>query len=263
MNISEYISSGVIEAYLLGELPLAEKEEFEENLARYPELREELRMAEETLEALAFKAAKTPRSALKKQLIEMATTSESREAKVVSLPVNYWKWAAAASVAFALMASTLAYNYRQRWVESQTNLANLIAQNQQIAQNYNVVNDRLNKIQNDFSIIENSSFQKVVMKGTTNAPEALASVYWNANTNEVYLSIQNLKNLAAENQFQLWAIVDGKPVDAGVFDFGFEGLLKMKDISGAVAFAVTIEPKGGKPSPTLETMQVMGPVAKS
>ena len=41
------------------------------------------------------------------------------------------------------------------------------------------------------------------------------------------------------------------------------GLLKMKDIGiGAGAFAVTIEPRGGKTSPTLETMQVVGTVVK-
>jgi hypothetical protein len=32
--------------------------------------------------------------------------------------------------------------------------------------------------------------------------------------------------------------------------------------SGAATFAVTIEPRGGKASPTLETMQVAGNVIK-
>lgn len=262
MNIQDYISSGVTEAYILGELSISEKEEFEKHLRMYPELREELRLAEETLEALAFQAARTPRAALKRQLMDMAAPVAKTPVKVVSMS-EYWRWAAAASVAFALVASYMAYSYRQRWVETQTNLDNLLAQNQQIAQNYNVVNERLTKIQSDFAIIESSAFQKIVMKGTDNAPRALASVYWNQSTKEVYLSIQNLKLLAADNQFQLWAIVDGKPIDAGVFDSSFEGLLKMKQIEGAVAFAVTIEPRGGKPTPTLETMQVMGPVAKS
>jgi len=52
------------------------------------------------------------------------------------------------------------------------------------------------------------------------------------------------------------------PVDAGVFDWNSEGLQKMKSISGqaVAAFAVTIEPKGGSESPSLETMQVIGNV---
>ena len=78
------------------------------------------------------------------------------------------------------------------------------------------------------------------------------------------LSVQDLKELAQENQYQLWAIIDGKPVDAGVFDNNFTGLLKMKDIgAGAATFAVTIEPRGGRQTPTLETMQVAGNVVKS
>jgi anti-sigma-K factor RskA len=126
-----------------------------------------------------------------------------------------------------------------------------------------VVNEKLDKIQDDFSIIQNSAFTKVVMKGTENAPESRASVYWNAESKEVYLSIQNLKQISQSNQFQLWAIVDGKPVDAGVFDFNVNGLLKMKSISGASAFAITIEPRGGQTSPTMETMQVIGSLPRS
>jgi anti-sigma-K factor RskA len=133
-----------------------------------------------------------------------------------------------------------------------------------MASDYNTVNQRLDAIENDLRVSTNPAFSRVLLRGTANAPGALASVYWNEKTKEVYLSIQELKELTQENQYQLWAIIDGKPVDAGVFDNNFKGLLKMKDIGpGAATFAVTIEPRGGKPSPTLETMQVAGNVGKS
>ena len=147
---------------------------------------------------------------------------------------------------------------RQQWQETNVALTDLLAQNQRVAQDYNVVNQKLEKIQGDFSIIESTAFHKVVLKGTPGEPNALASVYWNTSTEEVFLSIQNLREISKDHQFQLWAIVDGKPVDAGVFDGGFAGLLKMKNIKGAAAFAVTIEPRGGQPGPTLATMQVVG-----
>jgi len=118
-------------------------------------------------------------------------------------------------------------------------------------------------VKNDLKVVDNPAFTRVVMKGTENAPEAMAYVYWNQQTSEVYLRIQSLKQLAQENQYQLWAIVDGKPVDAGVFDGIENGLLKMKELTGAAAFAVTIEPRGGKPSPTLETLQVIGNTPKN
>lgn len=261
MKVQEYISSGILEAYALAEVTAAERLNVEQVLAQHPEVREELRKVEETLERVVFASAVRPRSSVKEKI--MATISNMKSgAKVISLTPErpIWRYAVAASVAIALMASYLAFYYRQQWQDATGELTQIKAERQQIAEEYNVVNQKLDKIQGDLAIIENTSFTKVVMKGTDNDKNALASIYWNSSSQEVYLSIQQLKEISKENQFQLWAIVNGKPVDAGVFDLNFAGLLKMKNINGAVAFAVTIEPRGGKENPTMETMQVLGTV---
>jgi anti-sigma-K factor RskA len=260
LNIETYIASGILEAYLLGEVTADERTEVERLAAVYPELKAELTRIERTLEALAMKGAVTPREGVKNKIISQITETEGKQAMVIPMTVSYWRYAAAAAIVIALVSSFLAYSYRSRWVESQTALDRLIAQNQQVADNYNVVNQKLDKLQSDVAIMENTAFRKVVMKGTANDLTAQASVYWNEKTNEAYISIQNLKELTKEHQYQLWAIVKGQPVDVGVFDRNFNGLLKMKGISGAAAFAVTIEPRGGRTSPTLETMQVIGAV---
>jgi anti-sigma-K factor RskA len=269
VNIHEYISSGILEAYALGELSEKERSEVENNLALYPELREELALIEATQEELLMQAAVKPRDAVKTKLF--ATIDQPNpEAKIVSINASpsdtrLWKFAAAASVSIALITSYLAYNYHTKWQNTQNDLSNLIAQSERVASDYNQVNQRLNKIEDDLKVIDNPAFKRVIMNGTPNAPASSAYVYWNENTKEVYLSVQNMKQLSENNQYQLWAIIDGKPVDAGVFDQKTAaGLLKMKEIgSGAATFAVTIEPRGGKPSPTLETMQVAGNVVKS
>lgn len=262
MNIEEYISSGILEAYALGELNTAERIEVEKALAQHAALRDELARIELTQEKLLLDAAVQPKAFVKEKLFEKI--SAEAEAKVVEMKsdnnTRVWKYSMAASVVFGLLASGLAYNYYSKWKHSEQNLSDLIAQNQRMAQEYNTVNQRLDQLETDVRVINNPAFKRTVMSGTNNAPQALASVYWNESTKEVYLSIQNMKALAQENQYQLWAIVDGKPVDAGVFDSTVASLLKMKNISGAVAFAVTIEPRGGKAAPSLETMQVMGKV---
>jgi anti-sigma-K factor RskA len=266
LNIEEYISSGILEAYALGELSAGERAEVERNLAQYPELKQELLLIEEAQEKFLQKNAIQPRLSVKENLFKNIGEGKSA-GKVVSMSpdnsqISFWKYAAAASVAIALVTSYLAYNYYNKWRSTENNLSDLIAQNQQMASDYNTVNQRLDKIEKDIKVIDNPAFSRVVMKGTPNAPDAMAYVYWNENSKEVYLSIQNMKELAQENQYQLWAIVDGKPVDAGVFDANLAGLLKMKSLEGAAAFAITIEPRGGKPAPSLETMQVVGNVVK-
>ncbi|MBL7870181.1 MAG: anti-sigma factor [Cyclobacteriaceae bacterium] len=262
MNIKEYISSGILEAYVLDELPSGERAEVEKNLAMYPQLRVELVLIEKTLEGLMQQASIAPRAQLKNNIL--SSIEEPKQGKVISINKvsSVWRWAAAASVAFAITASYLAFDYRDKWISATIALNTLIDSNQQIAQDYDKVNQRLDKIQGDFSIIENTAFSRIVLKGTENSPTALASVYWNASSQEVFLSIQRLKEISSDNQFQLWALVEGKPVDMGVFDSGFDGLRKMKTIANPGAFAITIEPRGGKPNPTLETLQVIGNVAK-
>ena len=268
MNIKEYISSGVLEAYLLGELSAQERREVETNLQQYPALRNELAKIEEAQESFLMKAAITPRAEVKRAIFEKI--NKKPQGKVVTFTqgsssglFKKWKYATAASITIALLSSYLAYNYWGKWKKSESSLTDLIAQNQRIAQDYNNVNLRLDKMEMELKVTSDPDFTRVLMKGTPNAPQSLASVYWNAQTKEVYLSIQRMKELSKENQYQLWAIIDGKPVDCGVFDSTIAGLLKMKEaVAAPTTFAVTIEPRGGKQSPTLETMQVAGNLAK-
>jgi anti-sigma-K factor RskA len=261
VNIKEYISSGILEAYALGDLSDAERAEVEKNLQQYPELQAELSLIEKTQESLLRKLAKSPTREIRKKILE-SIDQPNPNIQALS-PAAIWKLAAAASLSIAVVAGALAFNYWSKWKASESNYTDLLAQNQRIAEDYNRVNQRLDKIENDMQVFENPDFKKIVMTGTPNAPQALASVYWNEKTNELFLSIQNMKTLSAQNQYQLWAIIDGKPVDAGVFDANASGLFKMKNITkGASTFAVTIEPRGGKSAPTLETMQVAGHVIR-
>ena len=99
------------------------------------------------------------------------------------------------------------------------------------------------------------------MKGESleKAPQAIASVFYNQSAQKAYLEIENLPEPPSDKQYQLWAIVDGVPQSMDVFDvvIGYEGLLEVPFHANAQAFAVTLEPKGGKVTPTLEEMYVV------
>ena len=68
-----------------------------------------------------------------------------------------------------------------------------------------------------------------------------------------------MQQVPSGKQYQLWAIVDGKPVDAGLITDCI-GLCKMKRIDRAQAFAITLEKAGGSPTPTLTEMYVFGKI---
>ena len=77
-----------------------------------------------------------------------------------------------------------------------------------------------------------------------------------------YLDVIDLPAPPTNKQYQLWAIVDGQPVDMGVFDnaVGVKTFEAVPFIANAQAFAVTVEDIGGSPTPSLETMVVIGNV---
>ena len=84
-------------------------------------------------------------------------------------------------------------------------------------------------------------------------------LYWDGATGDVYVNLNTMPAAPPGKQYQLWAIVDGKPVDAGMYDNNSSiALHKMKTIPKAEMFAVTIENAGGSPTPTLDQMVVAG-----
>ena len=100
----------------------------------------------------------------------------------------------------------------------------------------------------------------MTVAGLALSPAAKALIFWDKERKATYINTKDLPPLAQEKQYQLWAIVDGKPVDLGVLptDKQQTALIKVKDVSEPQAFAITIEPKGGSVNPTMDQMIVLG-----
>jgi hypothetical protein len=109
LDIKEYISSGILEAYLLGSVSPEERKEVEEASEKYPEIKKELRAIEDGLFHYASKFSRNPPISLKKKVmnsIDKADRSDKKEAlpKTRVVPVNRKETApymVAASITFA------------------------------------------------------------------------------------------------------------------------------------------------------------------
>ena len=261
MNKEEIISSGLLEQYALGCTSSEETKLVERLLATDSSIREALNEIEKGIEMLAFDASISPGDDVKKELFKKIgkdTTSTDKEiekpkAKVISYP--YWPYVAAACFLGMVFSAFLAFSYKSALDETKQKLA--IA-----TQNELILTEKIQNVSSKLEKMQLTAFERVVLKGTELSPEATAEVFWNKNSKEVYLSSNQLPEIAESYQYQLWAIVDGKPVDMGVFDYADSqsSYVKMKTTAKAQAFAVTREPKGGSASPTLEQMVVLAEV---
>lgn len=92
------------------------------------------------------------------------------------------------------------------------------------------------------------------------APKTVAVSLWDDAKQQGVFVVENLKQLPADRDYQLWVLDNGTtPVDAGVFHVDANGGVRVDfkaklPIKVAGKFAVTEEVKGGAVSPTIKNM---------
>ena len=274
MDNEKFISRGLLESYVLGNCSDEERREVESRLHE-PEIQKEILAIENSLEEYAMLHSKTPPQDLKYKIqtaIEVSEMESKMNEKIIALQtsfnekkknprMNFYKLAVAASVVLFLGSSFINFLLYNKIIERDNQLASLQNEKSVLAANTVSMHDSISKISNDAFLLRHP-MKIVAMNGLQISPQSKAMVYWDSKNNLTFLEINNLPKPASEMEYQLWAIVDGKPVDAGVFmPDDFNHLHPMKNIGGNVsAFAVTLEKMGGVSSPTMERMYVMGKV---
>jgi anti-sigma-K factor RskA len=243
VNIKEYISSGIVESYVLGLASAEERKEFDQLCIQYPELVKARTDFEIALEHQALENAVAPPANLKNKIWQQISTTN--EAKVVPMQVtngaakktNWWKYAAAACV--ALLAGSLYWNLT------------LVNKNQSIQKEYDSSVARLGTLEKDMEVLRgsNPNIKMASMAGTPASPASYTTVYWDTASHDVYLLINNLPKPAADKEYQLWAFINNQPVDLGLIDGDYfikqqRLLIKAKSAQKVEAFAITLEKKG-------------------
>jgi Anti-sigma-K factor rskA len=242
VNKENIISSGLLEAYVLGDTTATENTQVEQWRKQYLEVNDEIISIEKNLEAYAFANAITPSNKVKENIeaaIKITSHSENiSSAKVVSL--FPWKNIAAASV--ALLIGSAIFNviyfskYKDAFAKYEDGEKTIASLNANIAEEAN----EMNVIRSKYSL-------PLKLKPDIAPKDADAKIYWLTNTGEIYIDPSNLPATPKGMQYQLWAIVDGKAIDGGliVSKDGKLRMQKMKTFGKAQAFAVTLEKEGG------------------
>lgn len=262
MNIKDYISSGIVESYVLGLADGTDRAEFEQLCATHPNVLAARDTFEAELEQFALANATAAPAALRKVILETATRS-STTATVEEVPVarvatiRPWvRTLAAASVILLIGSAVLNIYYYNKYQESSTAYDRLLAQQTDLVNNNKSMQTRLQSSGQTIAQLSDPNMKVIKMAGNAvpaqGSPDSssMAMIYWDTRSKDVYLMVHHLPQPTADKQYQLWAIVDGKPVDAGVFEMpDTAGMMKMKNIPVAQLFAVTLEQKGGSPVP--------------
>ncbi|WP_303311736.1 anti-sigma factor [Hymenobacter sp. BT730] len=279
MNIQEYIESGILEQYVLGTLTLREQTEVERLADAHTEIRQELDQITQALEGYALAHAAAPPAGMRERVLAgwqaaiqleapvAATPPVAEPGRVIAMPASEepartsgraLTWLMAAAVALLLISNFIFY---RNWQNASQELTAMQSSRDELAANTRVVQERLTQRTNELAMFRDDAYHTVQLNGTPNAPGAKARVHFNPTTKAVYVEVRNLPKPPEGKQYQLWALDNGKPIDAGMLaeaTMTGDSVQLMKSIASAQAFAMTVEPAGGSASPTLSSMAVLG-----
>lgn len=260
MNKDEIISSGLLELYATGISSPEETQIVEESLKKYPELKQELNEIEKSLEDYAQANAIQPSFSVKEKILNQIAAHPVKEnpvAQIIPITKNiyripqFFKLAAAALLILLVGSTILIYSFYSKYHNTLDDL--------QVAQQKIDQQEKSNlAMSTDIDVMTDKHAMPVVLNGTPKTPDALAKIFWMKNTGQVYIDPSNLPAVPSGMQYQLWAIVDGKPIDGGMIETkkGIYHIQKMKSFGKVDAFAITLEKFGGSPTPTMDEMIV-------
>ena len=255
-TIQDYIESGILEQYALGELSAAEQAAIEIQAAGNPTIQLELQQVQAALgfyaeahalappagmrervlsNVMARIAAPAPASSLRADVDAVAQangqagvlpTAQPRSAtsEAVVRPMSSAPAAAPASRSGWAMAASVALIlslagnalFYSRWKDASADLVALQNDQARFANTTRVVEQKLGDLRQENQVLRSDEYKAVALAGTKTAPTAHARVLFNAATHKVYVDVRSLPALPAGKQYQLWALDKGKPVDAGV-----------------------------------------------
>lgn len=270
-DVKSFIESGILELYVLGDVSPAERREVEAMVQKHPAVRAELDEIEKALEFYAFENAVEPSAkqrakVLNSLVVNLADDRIFTKKETLTEPAvitmrqqagsNFYKYAFAACIILLLASIAVIYNLNNRLQERTQQLLAANSQNQQIAKTVNYMDEQL-------GVFRDTSYKILRLKGTKNLPGGNVLIAWNPVKKKVMIDLKSL-NMPIndkDHQYQLWALVGGKPIDLGVFDKlarDTTEMKQMKPVALAQAFAVTREPKGGSVNPTMSEMMLIG-----
>ncbi len=273
MDIRAYIASGILEQYVLGLATPAETEEAERLARLHPEVQREIEEIRSSLETYARQFAQAPPAELQDRIWE-ALSREDAPSRSIPLsgtlpppsfagadeqavgvrvaPASFWRtYGVAAS--FLLLAVSILLNLYlfTQLRRTKDQLAQASTQNSQLARQMQVNQASYAQLAGTLRFYQDPANQVIHLTGGPDKEnQGGMVVFWNQQRQQVYVTVRDLPAPPPGKQYQLWAIVDKKPVDAGVFTTRQLAVQRVKDVPRAQAFAVTLENEGGSPAPT-------------
>jgi Anti-sigma-K factor rskA len=255
MDINQYISSGIIEMYVMGLCSPEESAELELLRTQQPQLNNAILKFETEFENNSLNNASQPGVAIDKKILQslqaLQTPVVPLQAQTGNAPIKKMNWLKpVAAAAILLFAISSIFNYTLYNKTRQQELA------------INEAKKVTNLPPNDYAVLKTPGITPVAMYGVFPHNVCRCTLFWDKKTGKAYMMIHHLSPSGTEKQYQLWAMVNDKPVNVGVVDDTIrDRFVELKNVpEDATAFTVTLENAAGSNTPTVEQTYLSGKI---
>lgn len=257
----EYIDSGILEMYVYGLLTEKENEEIANKAKVNPAINEEIIAIEKAI--IALSSSFSPFHSVA-NYEKIKAKLELKHADVIDLKprsnvAQYIGWAAA-----LLLLLGIGYQYNELNVTA-NQVAVTGVQKAKLEQENKALQLQNTTTETNLAVVRNVNNTVVELAGQAVAPQSSAKVYWNKQTEVVYIDAANLPEPPEGMVYQVWALKLNPltPTSIGLLDnfvANNQHIFAVEKTGDAEAFGITLEPKGGSLTPTMEQLYTLGKV---
>lgn len=241
--------------YVMGICSAEEKAELELLRNQYPQLNEAITKFEIEFENNALRNASITSSKLDNSILQSLTELQTPVVNINSRrrpnEITWLKPVAAAAIVLLAISSFFNYTLYKKNKDQQVALNNNIRQPAAVT-----------LPEADYAILKNPAITPVALYGVAPHNICRCTLFWDKKTGKAYMMIHHLVRSTQEKKYQLWAMVNDKPVNLGLVNDAIrDRFIELQNVpEGATAFSVTLENAAGSTTPTTGETYLYGKI---
>jgi anti-sigma-K factor RskA len=262
MDTKQFIESGVLELYVYGLLSETENNEVNQMAKEHKEIEDEIISIEKAIVNLSTSFSPFLSA---DNFEKIKAKLDLKYSKVIEMkPRNNWSqyvgWAAAVTLLVGI-----GYQYTQL-SETQNQVANVEKEKTNLQDT--LVNLKLKNEQTltALTVVRDVKNTVINLGGQAVSPKSYAKIYWNKETEVVYVDATGLPEPPKGMEYQIWSLKllpQLTPTSIGLlsdFSANKAKIFAVEKTGDAEAFGITLEPVGGSKTPTMEQLYTLGKV---
>jgi anti-sigma-K factor RskA len=260
MDTKQYIDTGILELYVCGLLDETQNSAIAILALEQHEIKNEILAIEKAI--ISLSSSFSPFLSVQNFEKIKVKLALKHQKQLDLQPTNYWKtytgWAAAIAMLFG---GVYGYDLQK---DTQNKLVSEVAVKTQLQKNLNLIEKNNQKTLADLATIRDIKNTIVVLGGQAIAPTSFAKIYWNQETQTVFVDAAGLPKPPTGMVYQVWSLKlkpQLTPTDIGLlnnFEQNNNKIFAVHTTADADAFGITLEPAGGSVTPTMEQLYVLG-----